>query len=65
MLAIVGQGEGINAWIAWTYVALRVLHSLVQATINVVAVRFAVFALSSVTLIALILHAAMAVFGWH
>jgi hypothetical protein len=62
VLAIVGEGDGLNAWLGWAYVALRVIHSLVQATVNKVIVRFAVFALSSLVLIALILHAAMAVF---
>jgi len=62
VLAIVGQGDGVNAWLGWAYVALRVVHSLVQATVNRVTVRFAIFVLSSLVLIAMILHAAMAVF---
>lgn len=62
VLALVGQGDGLNAMIAWAYVGLRVAHSLVQATINKVALRFALYALSSLALIALIFHAAMAVF---
>ncbi|MHA6317610.1 MAPEG family protein [Altererythrobacter sp. CAU 1778] len=61
-LAIVGQGDGWNAIIAWIYVALRVAHSLVQATVNRIALRFAIFMLSSLALIALVLHAAIAVF---
>ncbi len=61
VLAIVGQGDGMNANIAWAYVGLRVIHSLVQAIGNRVIVRFALFALSSLALIALITHAAMAV----
>lgn len=65
VLAITGQGDGINACIAWAYVILRILHSIVQATFNRVAVRFILFALSSLVLIALTLHAAIAVFGWH
>ena len=62
VLVVIGQGEGLNALLAWIYVALRVAHSLVQATKNVVLVRFVLFALSSVVLIALIVHAAIAVF---
>jgi hypothetical protein len=58
-LALLGAGDGINAWIAWGYVALRVLHSLVQATFNKVAVRFSLFVLSTVALVALTLHAAI------
>lgn len=62
VLAIIGQGDGLNATLAWAYVGLRVAHSLVQATINRVVVRFALFALSSLVLMALIARAAMAVF---
>ena len=61
VLAIIGQGDGFNTTLAWAYVALRVVHSLVQATVNKVAVRFAFFALSSLVLMALILHAGIAV----
>lgn len=64
LLAIIGQGDGMNALLAWIYVGLRVIHSLVQATANKVMVRFVLFALSSLVLIALILHAAMSVFGF-
>jgi hypothetical protein len=62
VLAIIGQGDGLNTTIAWGYVGLRVAHSIVQATINRVAIRFGLFLLSSLALIALILHAAIAVF---
>jgi hypothetical protein len=62
VLAMIGQGDGFNTTLAWAYVTLRVLHSLVQATVNRVALRFALFALSSLVLMALILHAGIAVF---
>lgn len=62
VLAIIGQGDGFNTTLAWAYVGLRVAHSVVQATVNRVALRFALFALSSIALMALILHAAIAVF---
>ena len=62
VLAIVGQGDGLNATLAWICVALRVLHSLWQATVNKVMVRFLLFSLSSLVLIMLIVHAAMTVF---
>ena len=61
-LAILGLGDGLNALLGWIYVGLRVAHSVVQVTANKVMVRFVLFALSSVVLIALIFHAAMAVF---
>ena len=62
VLAIVGQGDGLNAMLGWAYVVLRVVHSLVQATVNRVVVRFAVFVFSSLVLIVLIVHAAITVF---
>lgn len=61
-LALIGQGDGLNAKLAWAYVALRVLHSLVQVTVNRVMVRFLLFALSSLALIALTVHLTVAVF---
>ena len=62
VLAMIGQGDGLNATLAWAYVGLRVAHSLVQVTSNRVVMRFALFALSSLVLMALVLHAALAVF---
>ncbi len=62
VLAMIGQGGGINFTIAWVYVALRVAHSIFQSTVNKVAPRFALFALSSIALMALVARAAMAVF---
>lgn len=61
VLAMVGQGENLNATIAWAYVGLRVAHSLVQIFSNRVIIRFALFALSSIALIMLVAHAVMAV----
>jgi hypothetical protein len=61
-LALLGEGAGWNAGLAWLYVALRVAHSLVQATINVVIYRFAIFMAGSLVLLALTIRAAMLVF---
>jgi len=63
VLAILGQGDGMNAFLAWIYTGLRIAHSLVQVTANRVMVRFVLFALSSVVLIALIVKAALIVFA--
>jgi hypothetical protein len=62
VLAITGQGDGLNAALGWAYAGVRIVHSLVQATVNKVTLRFSIFVLSSLILIALIVHAAMAVF---
>ena len=61
-LAFVGAGTGLNAALAWVYVALRVAHSVVQATVNVILVRFAVFMVASVVLLVLAIRAALLVF---
>jgi len=61
-LALVGQGSGLNAWLAWTYVGLRVVHSLVQALVNLVVLRFALFMLGSAALLVMVVRAALAVF---
>ena len=58
-LALIGGGDvWINVWLAWAYVLLRILHSLIQATVNVVRWRFLVFTLASFCLIGLTVHAA-------
>jgi hypothetical protein len=61
-LALIHQGGGVNTAIAWTYVGLRIAHSLVQVTTNRVIVRFALFTLATLALAALTLHAAIALF---
>jgi hypothetical protein len=62
VLAMIGQGGGFNLTLAWAYVGLRIAHSLVQVLWNRVLVRFLLFILSTLTLIGLTLHAAMALF---
>ena len=42
--------------------ALRVLHSLVQATSNVILVRFGIFMLSSIVLLMMAIRAAIYIF---
>ena len=62
ILGVIGQGDGINLQLAWAYVALRIAHSLVQATWNRVVVRFTLFSLSTAALLLLALNAARATF---
>jgi len=62
VLAVIGAGDGLSLTLAWAYVALRVVHSLVQVLSNRVLVRFSVFALASLTLIGLVISAALLVF---
>lgn len=62
-LALLGAGGGINATLAWAYVGLRVVHSLIQATVNKVEIRFLVFVLASIVLLILAINAALILFG--
>ena len=57
-LAMMDMGGGLNHWLAWGYVGLRVLHSLVQSTVNVVKYRLLLFTLASLCLIGMTVHAA-------
>ncbi len=45
-IVVLGHADPLHARAAWAFVALRVLHSLVQATFNRVTVRFTLFVLS-------------------
>lgn len=61
-LAVLGDVSTASVGLAWSYVALRVVHSLWQALVNIIKVRFALFAVSSLVLFALLVRAAMQVF---
>ena len=58
-LIFMGFDARINVCLAWGYVGLRILHSIFQATVNVVTVRFVIFLLSTLCLIGLTTHAAI------
>lgn len=60
-LALMGAGSGAALSLAWTYVGLRVLHSLVQGTVNIVLYRFSLFFLASLCLLGLTICAILAV----
>jgi hypothetical protein len=59
-LAMLGQGHSLNIILAWAYVGIRVAHSLLQALINKIEIRFALFVLSTLALMALTVHAVAA-----
>jgi len=61
-LALLGAGEGWTLGLAWTYVGLRIMHSLVQALVNIIMLRFAIFMVASVVLLVMALRAAFLVF---
>jgi hypothetical protein len=52
-IVLAGHTDTAAVSLAWAYVALRVVHSLVQNTINRVTLRFLVFAVSTLVLMAM------------
>lgn len=48
---------------AWIYVALRIAHSLIQATAGKVIIRFSLFILSSIVLAIMAIQVAMKIFA--
>jgi hypothetical protein len=52
--------NAINIGLAWLYVTIRVVHSLVQATVNIIVVRFLIFVAGSIVLMVLAFNAAVA-----
>ena len=59
ILAIMGAGSW-DVLLAWIYVGLRIVHSVYQATVNIVKFRFLLFVLGSITLTVLAVRAVMA-----
>lgn len=58
ILAIMGAGA-VDVTLAWAYVALRIAHSIWQATVNRVPVRFLLFITSTIALVVLAIRACM------
>ncbi len=60
ILAISGGATSLSVSLAWCYTAIRIIHSLWQATINRVIIRSALFFLSTGFLIVLAVQALLA-----
>ena len=60
LLTLVGHGDGLNAQLAWAYVGIRIAHSLWQALVNTVPIRFGLFILSTISLFALSINLVIA-----
>ena len=62
ILAILAPGP-VSVLLAWVYVGLRIVHSIWQATVNIVKVRFLLFLASTLALAALAVLALIATLG--
>lgn len=57
-----GHADGMAAHLAWAYVGVRVLHSLLQVSLNLVPVRFLLFVASTGVLAAMVVRELMRLF---
>jgi hypothetical protein len=61
-IQVAGHADGMAVHFAWVYVGVRVLHSVLQITVNLVAVRFLLFAISTGVLGAMVARELMRLF---
>ena len=58
-VSLAGIVDPLFIWLAWAYVGLRVVHTLIQCTFNAVPLRFLVFALSTFVLMVMAARAVL------
>ena len=61
-IAVAGHVDSLHVQCAWAFAILRILHSLVQATVDIVMVRFTLFLLAWIALGVMIVRALLAAF---
>ena len=61
-VALTGGATAATLNLAWVYVGSRIVHSLVQATVNKVVVRFTVFAFGSLVLVCITVRELIRIF---
>lgn len=59
---VAGMADATNVALAWSYVGLRIVHSLIQCTVNYVPARFAVFTIGTLVLIVMTVRNVLALF---
>lgn len=62
-LTLAGGVTQLTIGLAWAYTGIRIVHSLYQSLVNVVMVRFAIFVLSTICLLALTVMAVIVTLG--
>ena len=61
-IAALGHVDAVHVGCAWSFAGLRVAHSLVQATVNIIAIRFSFFILSWLALAVMIVRESARIF---
>jgi hypothetical protein len=62
LIAVLGHVDPIHVACAWVFAGVRIAHSLVQATVNIILIRFALFCVCWIALAIMIFREALAVF---
>jgi hypothetical protein len=53
---LLGQADSLNVGLAWGYVGLRIVHSLIQNTVNIVLYRWLAFTVSTLLLAVIVVR---------
>ena len=59
-IAVIGHVDAVHVACAWIFTVLRIAHSLVQATINIVNIRLTLFLFAWITLAVMIVRELLA-----
>lgn len=62
-LAFLGISDRFAVTLAWLYVAVRILHSLIQATTNIIVYRFSVYVTSQFILFGMVARVTLFLVG--
>ena len=62
IIALANLANPLLVTLAWAYVALRIIHSLWQAMVNTVPIRFALFMIGTLCLLVMAVIAALEIF---
>ncbi len=58
-----GHTDTIHVWCAWGFFVSRVIHSIVQSTINKVSIRFAIFAIGWILVVIMSIRELLIIFS--
>lgn len=59
---LAGNADSMNVGLAWAYVGIRIVHSLIQCTSNFIPARFMVFAAGTLVLLVMTIRNVIALF---
>jgi hypothetical protein len=61
-IAVLGHVDVIHIYNTWTYAILRIVQSIIQATVDIVMLRFSIFVGSWIALSVMIVHVSIKLF---